>query len=126
MSSIEIREVDAARWSDFERLFEARGGPKYCWCMVWRRDENGKSPQGGGHGSHTVLTARFALRRSLPRRVARNHQVAVQRGVGCVVQTERVRDALRARAADGSGRAVAPDDDGRDERDDLVDEAVRE
>lgn len=47
MSSIEIREVDAARWSDFERLFEERGGPKYCWCMVWRRDENGESPQGG-------------------------------------------------------------------------------
>ena len=19
-----------------ERLFESRGGPKYCWCMVWR------------------------------------------------------------------------------------------
>ena len=27
-TSIEIREVDAARWSDFERLFEARGAPK--------------------------------------------------------------------------------------------------
>jgi GNAT superfamily N-acetyltransferase len=28
--------VDAARWPDFERLFESRGGPKYCWCMAWR------------------------------------------------------------------------------------------
>ncbi len=44
---IETHEVDAARWGDFERLFEARGAPKYCWCMVWRRDENGQSPQGG-------------------------------------------------------------------------------
>jgi len=44
---VETREVDAARWGDFERLFEARGAPKYCWCMVWRRDENGQSPQGG-------------------------------------------------------------------------------
>ena len=29
-------EVDAGRWPDFERLFESRGGPKACWCMVWR------------------------------------------------------------------------------------------
>lgn len=28
--------VDPTRWPDFERLFEARGGPKYCWCMAWR------------------------------------------------------------------------------------------
>jgi hypothetical protein len=29
-------EVDPNRWSDFEKLFESRGGPKNCWCMVWR------------------------------------------------------------------------------------------
>jgi GNAT superfamily N-acetyltransferase len=29
-------EVDQKRWSDFEKLFESRGGPKNCWCMVWR------------------------------------------------------------------------------------------
>jgi hypothetical protein len=29
-------EVDQNRWSDFEKLFESRGGPKNCWCMVWR------------------------------------------------------------------------------------------
>lgn len=34
---MEFREVDRDRWQDLERLFEARGGPKYCWCMVWRR-----------------------------------------------------------------------------------------
>lgn len=28
--------MNASRWADFERLFEARGGPKACWCMVWR------------------------------------------------------------------------------------------
>ncbi len=32
----EFREVDAERWPDLERLFESRGGPKYCWCMLWR------------------------------------------------------------------------------------------
>jgi GNAT superfamily N-acetyltransferase len=31
-----FHEVNAARWADFERLFESRGGPKSCWCMIWR------------------------------------------------------------------------------------------
>lgn len=33
---LKIHEVTAERWADFERLFEARGSPKNCWCMVWR------------------------------------------------------------------------------------------
>ena len=43
LDSIEFREVDRSRWDYFERLFEARGGPKYCWCMVWRRRPRGAS-----------------------------------------------------------------------------------
>lgn len=35
-ATFEVHEVIAERWADFERLFEARGGPKYCWCMAWR------------------------------------------------------------------------------------------
>jgi GNAT superfamily N-acetyltransferase len=31
-----FREVDHETWPDLEQLFESRGGPKYCWCMVWR------------------------------------------------------------------------------------------
>lgn len=31
-----FHEVDRHRLPDFERLFENRGGPKACWCMVWR------------------------------------------------------------------------------------------
>src|ERR1700741_3429607 len=31
-----FHEVDEERWADLEQLFEARGGPKHCWCMVWR------------------------------------------------------------------------------------------
>ena len=38
-----FREVDASRWDDFEAVFEARGGPKYCWCMVFR------APPGQSH-----------------------------------------------------------------------------
>jgi GNAT superfamily N-acetyltransferase len=35
-SKLTFREVDNDNWHDFERLFAARGGPKSCWCMVWR------------------------------------------------------------------------------------------
>ncbi len=31
-----FHEVGRERWADLERLFESRGGPKACWCMVWR------------------------------------------------------------------------------------------
>lgn len=37
--------VNSERWTDFERLFEARGGPKYCWCMALRRDHAGGIPR---------------------------------------------------------------------------------
>ncbi len=31
-----VRPVTAESWPDFRRLFEARGGPHYCWCGVYR------------------------------------------------------------------------------------------
>lgn len=39
---LEFHEVDSTRWGDFERLFESRGGPKSCWCMVWRAGAESK------------------------------------------------------------------------------------
>jgi GNAT superfamily N-acetyltransferase len=36
LNRIRFHQVDVDRWPDFERLFESRGGPKACWCMVWR------------------------------------------------------------------------------------------
>jgi GNAT superfamily N-acetyltransferase len=33
---VEIAVIDKSRWPDLEQLFESRGGPKSCWCMVWR------------------------------------------------------------------------------------------
>ena len=44
--AVEVHEVDAARWPDFERLFEARGGPRWCWCQMWRRNQRGKASHG--------------------------------------------------------------------------------
>jgi GNAT superfamily N-acetyltransferase len=48
MQRLAFHEADTSRWADFERLFEAKGAPKYCWCMAWRarRDEvGGKGPE---------------------------------------------------------------------------------
>jgi GNAT superfamily N-acetyltransferase len=28
--------VNLKNWKDLEKLFECKGGPSYCWCMVWR------------------------------------------------------------------------------------------
>src|SRR5262249_50669651 len=33
---ITVRPVTAATWPDFERLFDARGGPHYCYCTPYR------------------------------------------------------------------------------------------
>lgn len=39
-TALQVRPVTSANWSDLERLFEGRGGPKYCWCMAWRPMDN--------------------------------------------------------------------------------------
>ena len=46
--TLAFHEVDSDRWGDLERLFESSGGPKYCWCMVWRSmpDVTGRSDRG--------------------------------------------------------------------------------
>src|SRR5260370_16601146 len=36
VNQLHFRNIDAACWTDLARLFEERGGPKSCWCMVWR------------------------------------------------------------------------------------------
>jgi GNAT superfamily N-acetyltransferase len=42
-----FREVTAEMWPDFEALFESRGGPKSCWCMVWRTSLAGSPATSG-------------------------------------------------------------------------------
>lgn len=34
--AMEFRPVTPERWSGLAALFDGRGGPKYCWCMLWR------------------------------------------------------------------------------------------
>jgi GNAT superfamily N-acetyltransferase len=36
MSSFDVRPVTHQNWKDFAALFDARGGPHYCWCSVHR------------------------------------------------------------------------------------------
>jgi GNAT superfamily N-acetyltransferase len=55
-ASLTVREVTRETWADFERLFESRGGPKNCWCMVWR-------------GSPDERRSKQSRRRALERRV---------------------------------------------------------
>jgi GNAT superfamily N-acetyltransferase len=33
---LRFEDITPERWDDFETLFTSRGGPKNCWCMVWR------------------------------------------------------------------------------------------
>jgi GNAT superfamily N-acetyltransferase len=46
-SNLTFIEVTPQTWGDFEALFECRGGPKSCWCMVWRATPSeAKTPDG--------------------------------------------------------------------------------
>lgn len=35
--------VDQSNWNDLVSLFESRGAPHYCWCMLWRNMSEGCS-----------------------------------------------------------------------------------
>jgi GNAT superfamily N-acetyltransferase len=58
MPAIVFHEVDKKRWSDFEQLFDSRGGPKSCWCMVWRAE-----------GEKTKKTKGFDRKRAMEARI---------------------------------------------------------
>lgn len=47
MDEIVFREVDRETWPDFVSLFESRGCPKSCWCMVWRSTAAEAKPSDG-------------------------------------------------------------------------------
>jgi GNAT superfamily N-acetyltransferase len=41
MKELQYMPVDQSNWKDLERLFETKGGPHNCWCMVWRNMNEG-------------------------------------------------------------------------------------
>jgi GNAT superfamily N-acetyltransferase len=56
---IVFRAVTADTWPDFERLFECRGGPKACWCMVWRATPE-EAKQTNGTSRKVAIAKRIA------------------------------------------------------------------
>jgi GNAT superfamily N-acetyltransferase len=54
-----FHEVDQSRWPDFERLFESRGGPKTCWCMLWRATAQ-EAKRKDGASRKSAMTTRIA------------------------------------------------------------------
>jgi len=56
---IVFREVTPDRWGDFERLFECRGSPKSCWCMVWRATTE-EAKHKDGENRKTAMAKRVA------------------------------------------------------------------
>ncbi len=41
MDNLNYLPVDQSNWADLEKLFESKGGPHHCWCMVWRKMNEG-------------------------------------------------------------------------------------
>jgi GNAT superfamily N-acetyltransferase len=60
LSDLVFREVSPENWCDFADLFESRGGPKSCWCMVWRPMPGGTKPDGANR--RAAMQARVEAR----------------------------------------------------------------
>jgi GNAT superfamily N-acetyltransferase len=58
-----FHEVDRDRWPDLAQLFGGRGGPKSCWCMVWRATTQ-EAKRTDGASRKRALQAR--VRRGVP------------------------------------------------------------
>jgi GNAT superfamily N-acetyltransferase len=67
-----IRPVTSENWADFEKLFESRGGPKSCWCTVWRTVQDGQD-------SERPATAK---KREMERRISEGEPVGLLGYVG--------------------------------------------
>lgn len=59
LDALVVRVVNTDNWGDFERLFESRGGPKACWCMVWRATAAERKQTDGG-SKKAAMAARVA------------------------------------------------------------------
>lgn len=57
LANLTFHEVTRARLDDLVTLFESRGGPKNCWCMVWRAMP-AKSKKPDSASRKTALTRR--------------------------------------------------------------------
>ncbi|CAN1489362.1 hypothetical protein MCELHM10_00152 [Paracoccaceae bacterium] len=51
----QVHPVTQANWRDISALFEGRGGPRQCWCMVWRKDKDDKPGKPGAEDRRVAL-----------------------------------------------------------------------
>lgn len=42
-TDLTYKSVGMENWKNLVKLFESKGGPDYCWCMVWRNMNGGAS-----------------------------------------------------------------------------------
>ncbi|NOT74886.1 MAG: GNAT family N-acetyltransferase [Cyclobacteriaceae bacterium] len=41
MTTLQFTPINRSNWTDLEKLFESKGGPHDCWCMAWRKMNEG-------------------------------------------------------------------------------------
>ena len=58
-TTLVFRAVDADHWTDFAALFESRGGPRSCWCMIARASA-GEARHKDGASRRKQMRARIA------------------------------------------------------------------
>ena len=63
LQGLTFHEVDRGRFNDLVTLFESRGGPKNCWCMVWRANSV-EARRTGGASRKAAFTRR--VRQGVP------------------------------------------------------------
>lgn len=56
MAALRFAEVTRKTRADFEGLFEAKGGPSYCWCTAWRELPGGRREHIQNEVKKTVMT----------------------------------------------------------------------
>lgn len=59
MTALSFFPVTTENQTDFDALFNAPGGPKHCWCMVWRGSPAEKKEK-GGPAKHAQIARRIA------------------------------------------------------------------
>lgn len=55
MQHLTFRPIDTSTLPAFEAFFAARGAPKWCWCMAWRRTSAEVNQRGGASSKRQML-----------------------------------------------------------------------
>jgi hypothetical protein len=51
----QFRSVTPENMADLAALFDGRGGPRHCWCMMWRNQIDGKSAPSAAEDRRTAM-----------------------------------------------------------------------